>query len=557
MKKYIFGLVVSSTLGYGECALADSLIMKESPPDLTSMTLINNQAAYIPAQCYTKAVDEKGNVHNPCMACHKATIEPNYRQDNELQLSYAFSDYTSHNHWSNLFKDRTEQISKVTDASILDYVRQNNYQSHAFNIDLVDKLKHLPMPWDYDKNGNWSGFYPDCFMNFDQNGFDHDSANQYTGWRAFAYTPFLGTFWPTNGSTDDVIIRLAPALRQNNQGQFDVAVYKINLAIVESLILRKNIAIDPVDETLYGIDLNKDGKLNNASQVTFDWSPNLGRNMSYIGAAKAKQLSGELHLAAGLFPEGTEFLHSVRYLDIDQHNQVTMASRMKELRYSRKVRWLTYMDLKNAAIAEVTEKVKFPERLRQIIGNVEDGMSNGQGWVYQGFIEDRQGELRPQTYEEMTACMGCHGGIGATTDSNFSFPRKLDASHFQQGWFHWSQRGLVGINEPKLANGIYEYANYLSKNQAGDEFRENREVKDRFFDKNNQLKSGRLSQLHEDISLLLLPTKKRALLLNKAYQLIVEEQSFIHGRDPVIQASKNVYQSVEPNTATGFTQVEP
>ena len=38
--------------------------------------------------------------------------------------------------------------------------------------------------------------------------------------------------------------------------------------------------------------------------------------MSWVGRAKAELDAGRLHFAALLFPEGTEFVHSVRYLDV-------------------------------------------------------------------------------------------------------------------------------------------------------------------------------------------------------------------------------------------------
>jgi hypothetical protein len=98
---------------------------------------------------------------------------------------------------------------------------------------------------------------------------------------------------------------------------------------------------------------------------------------------------------------------------------------------------------------EIKERNDFPDRLKLPIGNLEDGISNGKDWVLQGFIEDAAGILRPQTFEESSSCIGCHGGIGATIDSSFSYARKLDVSAFQRGWFHWSQKDLKGINEPK------------------------------------------------------------------------------------------------------------
>ncbi|MEB4591434.1 hypothetical protein VSS37_10625 [Candidatus Thiothrix sp. Deng01] len=523
--------------------------------DLTPQTLTANQAAYIPPQCYTRTLDTAGRAHNPCMTCHIPPKEPNFVNDGALQLGYTFAEYANTNHWGNLFKDRSQQVAAISDSAILEYVRHNNYQSSAGKIDLAEKLKAVPAGWDFDKDGQWSGFVPDCYMNFDQEGFDRTPGNQYSGWRAFAYTPFLGTFWPTNGSTDDVIIRLGEPFRRNADGQFDLLAYKTNLAIVEALMTRQDVPVGPVDESRFGVDLDKDGTLAVATRIAFDWAPKEGRTMAFVGQAKAMQEAGQLHLAAGLFPEGTEFLHSVRYLDLDAAGKVKLAPRMKELRYARKTGWLTYSDLESAAITEATEKAKFPDRLRQLIGNVEQGMSNRAGWVYQGFIEDREGALRPQTFEETTACMGCHGGIGATSDSNFSFPRKLGHDSFQQGWYHWSQRGLQGVPEPKRADGQYEYTHYLEQNGAGDEFRENLEVISKFFDGAGNLNPDAANRLHGDIAELLLPSSGRALQLNKAYKTIVDGQDFIHGREAMVTPPGNVHESVERGQETGVSAI--
>jgi hypothetical protein len=44
---------------------------------------------------------------------------------------------------------------------------------------------------------------------------------------------------------------------------------------------------------------------------------------------------------------------------------------------------------------------------------------------------------------------------------------------------------------------------------------------------------------------LITPSKERALALNKAYKLIVAEQSYIFGRDAVLKPAKNVLKKVE------------
>ena len=72
--------------------------------------------------------------------------------------------------------------------------------------------------------------------------------------------------------------------------------------------------------------------------------------------SKDKKPTGNLHLAAGLFPEGTEFLHSVRYLDVGAQGSIGLARRFKELRYAIKHSWYSYADLKAQALGEQKEK---------------------------------------------------------------------------------------------------------------------------------------------------------------------------------------------------------
>lgn len=512
---------------------------------------LDNPAAYIPSQCYTKTIDETGKLHNPCYACHLDSTAPNYIEDADLQTAYSFPTVALINRWSNLFKDRTTAFTRITDDDILKYVRQDNYLNPDGSIRLAATLSKPPAAWDADSNGMWDGYIPDLFLRFDEEGFDHDIGGAYTGWRAFAYYPFLGTFWPTNGSTDDVMIRLPAAFRNDASGKFDLTIYKLNLAIVEALIRRTDVAIDVADEVALQVDLDRNGTLATATRIAYDWAPTEGRNMHYVGQARLQQEAGIVHLAAGLFPEGTEFIHSVRYIDTDPAGNISMAARMKELRYAIKKSWYSYSALSMAAAEEAKEKDQFPERTRQITGNAEIGLANGQGWTFQSFIEAADGSLRPQTYEENVFCMGCHSGIGATTDSNFSFPRKLAASGFRRGWYHWSQHSMRDLAEPLRRDGKGEYAHYLEQNGAGDEFRENTEVHDKFFDAHGTLKADALAKLSGDITYLLMPSRARAIALNKGYRVIVQEQSYIHGRDAAVRAAVNVHQSVTADQPTG------
>ncbi|MEA3522436.1 MAG: hypothetical protein U9R50_05635, partial [Campylobacterota bacterium] len=529
--------------------------------DLRSKRIVQNEAVYITSQCYTKTEDENGNVHNPCMNCHINSKRPNYMDDWDLQESLPFNEYTKVNRFINLFKDRTDLVDAISDETIMEYVREDNYLNNEGQIILAEQLKRLPETWDYNENGSWDGYVPDCHFNFDSEGFDKDMLGNFTGWRAFGYYPFLGTFWPTNGSTDDVLIRLPDIFQQNSEGNFDLDAYKINLAIVEAMIKETNITIEETDERQWGVDLDKDGEIATASQITYDWAPLEERYMSYVGKAKevydeALKVNLYLPMAAGLYPEGTEFLHTVRYIDIVD-NAPTMASRMKELRYGRKYSWNTYPQIQNAVLAEIKEKHDFSERLRTVMGNVEEGVQTSYGWVYQGFIEDVDGYLRPQTYEENMYCVGCHSTIGAIVDSTFVFPRKFDHNAKQMGWYHWTQtpNAFKDMKEPKLADGRYEYTLYLEENHAGDEFRDNKEVIEKFFNEDGSLIASEVEKLHKDISHLIIPSTQRAIMLNKAYRVIVDEQSYIYGRDPHVKPVKNVHERVNVDQSTGVTAV--
>ncbi|QCT93757.1 hypothetical protein FE773_00700 [Caminibacter mediatlanticus TB-2] len=497
---------------------------------------------YIPAMCYTKTKDEKGIVHNPCFSCHINSIPPNYVNDYDLQLSYSFPQPALKNPYKNLFKDYTKEVAKISDEEILNYVKTSNYFDKDGNIILAKKLKNLPKNWDSNNNSKWDGYIPDCYYNFDKDGFDRDKNGRFTGWRAFAYMPFLGTFWPTNGSTDDVLIRLPKKFRMLN-GKFDKETYIVNFAILEAMIKRKDIKINPVNEKRWGIDLNKDGKLDIAKKIKYDWAPLKNRFMSYVGDAKNEKI------AAGLFPIGTEFLHTVRYI-LPQNNTIKLAPRIKEIRYAKKLFWLNYATLKRLAQSRIVEKNLNPDILETFNGNSERGLRNHFGWVYQGFIEDKNGNLRPQTYTETLSCMGCHDAIGATTDTVFSFPRKLN--NYKNGWYYPSEKDLKNVPEFRYKDGTYEYSNYLMLNKSGNEFRTNDEVYNKFFDKNGKPKKEAFEKLHKDVTYLIYPSKKRALMLNKAYRVIVKKQSYIYGKAPHIKPFNNVYKQLKDGQLTGI-----
>ena len=526
----------------------------ENPP---KHEILKNDSAYLPPQCYTVTEVNSGAVRNTCYTCHTESISPNMTFDQDLQLENALPEYAETNRWSNLLEDRTDRAARIGDREILTYIRESNYFDSSGRIAVAERLSRFPSAWDHDGNGSWSGFVPDCYFQFDKYGFDRDRDGEITGWRAFGYYPFPSTHWPANGGISDVMIRLPRAFRRATSGAEDLEVYRLNLAILEALIKRDDVAIPATEERRFGVDLNANESLDTASVVRFNWAPLDGRYMYFVGEAGRLQRRGDIKLAAGLFPVDTEFLQTVRYPD-PRGETVGLSPRIKEIRYARKIHWYTYAELETLYLSEIKERSDFPDRLKLPVGNFEDGVTNGRGWVLRGYIEDSAGELRPQSKEETTYCIGCHGGVGVTNDSTFSFGRKLDSREFQEGWFHWSQKDLTGINEPKvhLKNiGVqYEYSFYLMYAKAGDEFAANREVVDRFFDSDGYVRDDMATRLHEDISLLLYPSHERSIELNKVYKTIVDDQSFILGREPVI-GSADLHDEIEAADAeTGVSE---
>jgi hypothetical protein len=82
--------------------------------------------------------------------------------------------------------------------------------------------------------------------------------------------------------------------------------------------------------------------------------------------------------------------------------------------------------------------------------------------------------------------------------------------------------------------------------------RENDEVQQRFFDHDGQLQADAIARLHRDIGTRLLPSPARALMLNKAYRTIVEDQSHTAGRDALPEPAGHVWKQVEQDAPTGI-----
>ncbi len=476
-------------------------------PDAHPVDTAYNREAIIPPQCYTRTESK----HNPCYVCHqdKLSGRENAMNDADLQEAYSFSDLGMTNHWKNLFEDRSKRVAEISDKEILAWIAQDNYTALAPRL----------------KAAKFSGWIPDLenlqlgAAAFDQQGFAKDGSD----WVAYNYKPFPSTFWPTNGSTDDVMIRLPEIYRQDAAGKYSKDVYKANLAILEATMKGvASISSLPIDENKVGKDLDGDKKLNVIERVTVV--------DKYVGAA-ADQFR-DTHL----YPEGTEFLHTVRYLGIN-NKEIVPSTRMKEVRYMRK--WRLYNKTMYARYYQLEGFEKEAGNLPGYHNLGHYGLDNGMGWAIHGFIEGKDGHLRSSTYEENLFCMGCHNSIGSTIDKTFSFARKVDGA---KGWGYINLKGMP--DAPNKGEQQGEIATYFERIGGGDEFRSNQEMFARWFNADGSVNKKKVSQA-KDVYALITPSIERALQLNKAYRLIVADQDYLFGRDATVSPPDNVYDRID------------
>ncbi|MDQ8201871.1 hypothetical protein [Pelagicoccus sp. SDUM812003] len=480
------------------------------PPKLQGHPVANlyNREAIVPPQCYTRTE----GYFNPCYVCHQEEIpdRENTMNDDDLQADYSFSDLGKTNHWKNLFEDRSERTASISDEEILAYINDDNYS------ELADRLVV----------SRFEGWIPDLdnlqegAAAFDENGFARDGS----AWVAYNYKPVPSTFWPTNGSTDDVMIRLPEPFRMTDANQYSRDVYIANLSILEANIKgATEIETLPIDEAVVGADLDSDGQLSIAHRIN-----NLD---TFVGMAR------DHYLEKHLYPQGTEFLHTVRYLGVESDGSIGPSRRIKEVRYMKK--WQAY----NKRIYQRRYQLEgFEKEAGNLPGyhNLGDwGLDNGTGWSVQGFIEGPHGRLRASTYEENLFCMGCHNSIGSTIDKTFSFARKID------GPLGWKYIDLKGMKDaPTLGEAQGEYLTYLERVGGGSEFRNNPEMAARWFTSDGQMDRAKV-EAAADVYELVTPSVERALLLNKAYKTIVEDQDYIYGRDATVTPPRNVYSEID------------
>lgn len=470
---------------------------------------VYNAESVIPPQCYTKT----DGINNPCYACHQTDKsdknKPNQMFDGNLQGNYEFSDLGTKNHWKNLFIDRTELVKNISNEQILEWVNQDNYSEFIAQ----QKVKE---DWQGEITPIENLAYPE--KAFDKLGFAKDGS----GWVAFNYKPFPSTFWPTNGSTGDVMIRLPEAFR-THQGVYNQDVYLANLSLVETALKGlESVSTPTIDEQRIGTDLNNDGQLSKISH--------LNKQSHYVGDAKDT-------LAYQLYPEGTEFLHTVRYIGVDNNGQIYNAPRMKEVRYMKKHKFKSNAALASSYYREAKEK-SF-ENLPQTLYLGDQGVNNTFGWIINGYIEDKQGKLRPQHKQELAFCNGCHKTIGSTYDQTFSFARKVTG---EKGWGYINLKGMQDV--PNKGEQQGEFLTYMERVGGGDEFRQNKEMLMRWFNDEGHVDKQKVASA-KDLYELITPSAERAIALNKAYLTIVKEQSYLFGRDATLVEALNVLQHVD------------
>ncbi|MEO1903802.1 MAG: hypothetical protein ABGX87_18795 [Alcanivorax sp.] len=489
-----------------------AVLERKLPADLTR---IYNQEAPIPPQCYTRTEGQ----FNPCYTCHQTypdRARPNTMWDGYLQGSYDFSELGETNHWLNLFVDRREAVARMDDQEILDYIDQDNYTDYMKTLAGSDEWNG-PVPYIKDLAEGAAAF--------DDQGFARDGSH----WVAFNYKPLPSTFWPTNGSTDDVMVRLPEKYRTSTcQTGESRDVYLANLSLMEMAIKELNrIDTPPLDEQAVCADLDGDGQLTTATTLL--------RRDHYLGNAM------DVPVVDMLYPVGIEFLHTVRYVGVDKDGAIGVPRRMKEVRYMNKIRFYEISHLKSLYGNEHQEKME--GNLPTYTDHGDRGMDNGFGWMVLGFIEKADGTLRPQSNQEQRFCMGCHTTVGTTIDQTFAFPRKVTGA---DGWGYIDLKGMP--DAPALHQDQGEIAQYLSLVGGGNEFRENDEMRARWFHDDGRLDRERLEGA--DVYDLITPSRDRALALNKAYKLIVEEQSFLYGRDATLAPAENVYRHINPEEIT-------
>ncbi len=383
----------------------------------------------IPPQCW---IETGYGTQNACKYCHTNYLAEighgNSYPIAEDQVLYSFPNPNmNHIWWQNILNPQEIENRLAEDGIPLpniddvEYVRKDNWlpaflkaqsngKSEWFNSKVTDNSFALfpaldprnlfPFKETDPTNGGKNGY-------IDLKGFVRNNMGLYTGWRAVSFFPY-SIFTPVTGSVSGIYIRLPISFMCQN-GIFDELIYSKNLEILEKNIKNQNPEIN------------------------------------YVGDASS------VIVKKGFYPVGTEFAHPLHYADLNADGETglivdgvsgninidyefpgTRSKRLKEIRYMYKWKDVGLDDIK-----PVENKPANPG----YIGNEGQGwVDNGAGWIIAGFIENRWGNLRHQTTEELAQCVGCHSKTGNTIDAVWSFQRKLP------GTLGWSDMNYGGYN---------------------------------------------------------------------------------------------------------------
>lgn len=381
-----------------------------------------NEEPEIPAQCW---IETSYGTQNACKYCHTDFLAEVGHGNNfpisDDQEEFSFpSANLNRILWQNIIYPQNieERLAAegiaVPSIDDVEYVRVDNWGSkyaevrpQGHNGWLNDKSaskdfilfpalnpNHLfPMVAENPTHNGANGY-------IDAEGFVKDENDEHTGWRAINFFPYA-IFTPLRGSVSGIYLRL-PAEFMCSNNELDISIYKQNLELLE-----QNIKNQPISRS------------------------------SYFGDAEGVPIS------KGFYPVGTEFAHPLHYVDLHADGEVgtavdgvlangamqyefpgTRSKRIKEMRYMYK--W------KNVGLEDIAEDEEDDEDFASYIGREGQGwVDNDAGWILAAYIENREGELRPQTTEELAQCIGCHSKVGNTVDAVWSFQRKLP---HMEGW---------------------------------------------------------------------------------------------------------------------------
>ncbi|MEZ4318437.1 MAG: hypothetical protein R3F61_13075 [Myxococcota bacterium] len=135
-----------------------------------------------------------------------------------------------------------------------------------------------------------------------------------------------------------------------------------------------------------------------------------------------------------------------------------------------------------------------------------------------GLIADSDGSLRPQTERELAGCVPCHA---LAPDGVFSPQRRV----------RWGRGdGAVAAPDPIGPDGEGVLASWVRAAGGGDDWGANPEARAKFTGDGSALS---FEQLKADIRVLTLPSPQRARDLNRVAHTLVDEQSYLRGRELV------------------------